>query len=492
MQTLSSQPHLTPGPRAAAAVFLAGVCAFLQLYCTQPLLPLFTSIFHVTKASAGLTVSAATIAVAISAPFFGALTERLARRRVILASILGMAIPTLLAATATSLAQLIVWRFLQGVMVPGIVAVLVTYIGEEWPPHRVPFIMSLYVSGTALGGFLGRLTAGLLADWFSWRASFLALGLASFAGAAAVAAWLPHGRPRPVSASVGTGGSDPLVKGTGFSPYKQNPETARALAPEGTRVHQVRALFRLPRLVATFAVGFNVLFSLVAVFTWITFHLAAPPFSLSTAALSSLFFVYLVGLLVTPVAGYLITRTGLRTGIAAAMLLSMLGVVLTLAPSLPIVILGLALVCSGVFIAQTASQSFLRIATPPESRVTGAGIYMSFYYLGGTAGGVVPSIFWSIGKWPACVAFILCAQSIALAIALFQLARSQTHPIHPGIDVIGPKFGLLHPHHHKPAPQPAPGESNRLGKLIFGTLSFLSCPVHHGACPTGNPSQYMT
>jgi predicted MFS family arabinose efflux permease len=189
-------------------------------------------------------------------------------------------------------------------------------------------------------------------------------------------------------------------------------------SPLPTFALQLRTLFRLPRLVATFAVGFNVLFSLVAVFTWITFHLAAPPFSLSTAALSSLFFVYLVGLLVTPAAGYLITRTGLRSGIAAAMLLSMLGVVLTLAPSLPVIILGLALMSSGVFIAQTASQSFLRIATPPESRVTGAGLYMSCYYLGGTAAGVVPAIFWSIGKWPACVAFILVTQSVALAIAL--------------------------------------------------------------------------
>jgi MFS family permease len=380
------------------------------------LLPLFTRIFHVTKASAGLTVSAATIAVAIAAPFFGALTERLPRRRVILASILGMAIPTLLAATSQSLTQLIIWRFLQGIMVPGIVAVLVTYIGEEWPPHRIPFIMSLYVSGTALGGFLGRLTAGLLTDWFSWRVSFLALGLVSFAGAAAVAAWLPHGRPRP---NLRVPQVSPLRPGSQESSYPRIPFLV-----------QVRALFRLPRLVATFAVGFNVLFSLVAVFTWITFHLAAPPFSLSTAALSSLFFVYLVGLLVTPVAGYIITRTGLRAGIAAAMLLSMLGVLLTLAPSLIVILLGLAMVCSGVFIAQTASQSFLRIATPPQSRVTGAGLYMSCYYFGGTAGGVVPAIFWSIGRWPACVAFILCAQSLALTIALigWRTRPSQPNP----------------------------------------------------------------
>jgi len=424
LQPSSTQPHPAPGRRAAAAVFLAGVCAFLQLYCTQPLLPLFTRLFHVTKASAGLTVSAATIAVALSAPFFGALTERLARRRVILASILGMAIPTLLAATSQSLTQLIVWRFLQGVMVPGIVAVLVTYIGEEWPPNRVPFIISLYVSGTALGGFLGRLTAGFLTDWFSWRVSFIALGLASFAGAAAVAAWLPHGRPRPnsrVPQSLRVPHVSLLRHGSPESASTISNFAHQLRGPRGqvlVRGVEIRALFRLPRLVGTFAVGFNVLFSLVAVFTWITFHLAAPPFSLSTAALSSLFFVYLVGLFVTPAAGYLITRTGLRAGIAAGMLLSMLGVLLTLAPSLIVILLGLACVSSGVFVAQTASQSFLRIATPPESRVTGAGLYMSFYYFGGTAAGVVPAIFWHIGKWPACVAFIVCIQSLALAIAL--------------------------------------------------------------------------
>ncbi len=374
------------------AVTLCGVCAFLQLYCTQPLLPLLTRLFHASKTGAGMTVSAATLGVALSAPVFGALTERLARKRVIVASIVGIAIPTLLAATSTSLAQLIFWRFLQGIMVPGIVAVVITYIGEEWSPDRVALIMSFYVSGTALGGFIGRISAGILADWFSWRVSFLALGAASLAGAAAVAAWLPHGRRRPAPPA------GPATQLTFF--------------------YQVQGLFRSRRLVATFAVGFNVLFSLVGVFTWITFHLSAAPFLLSTTALSSLFFVYLIGLIVTPAAGFLITRVGLRAGIAGAISCSMAGVLLILAPSLLVVILGLTLLSSGVFIAQTASQSHLRVAAPPGARVTAAGLYLTCYYLGGTAAGVVPGAFWAIGKWPACVAFIVVMQAAALAIAL--------------------------------------------------------------------------
>jgi predicted MFS family arabinose efflux permease len=392
MEPDAQQDHPLPSRLAVAAVALCGVCAFLELYSTQPLLPLLTRLFHASKTGVSMTVSAATLGAALSAPIFGSLVERLPRKRVIVACLAGIALPTLLAATSTSLAQLIFWRFLQGIVVPGIVAVVVTYIGEEWPPNRVALVMSLYVSGTALGGFLGRVSAGMLADWFSWRVSFLVVGIAALAGAGAVAAWLPHGRRRP-----------------------RLPATS---SPRLSFFLQLRSLFRIRRLVATFAVGGNILFSLVAVFTWITFHLSAPPFRLSTAALSSLFFVYLIGLVITPAAGYIITHIGLRKGIGGAIVCSMIGVLLTLAPSLPVVILGLTLVCTGAFISQTASQSHLRVAAPPEARVTAAGIYITCYYIGGTAAGVVPGIFWAMGKWPACVAFILAMQAISLTIAL--------------------------------------------------------------------------
>jgi YNFM family putative membrane transporter len=388
---IQPEPHPEPGKKAAAAVALCGVCAFLEVYCTQPLLPLLARLFHVSKTGVGMTVSATTLGVAISAPFFGALTERLARKRVIVFSILGVSIPTLLAATSTSLPQLIFWRFLQGIMVPGIIAVVVTYIGEEWPPERIALIMSFYVSGTALGGFMGRISAGVLADHFNWRVSFVVLGVASLAGAALISSWLPHGRRR---------GTDQGVPR--HQPF----------------LSQVHDLFKNRRLLATFAVGFNVLFSLVGVFTWITFYLSAAPFSLSITAVSSLFFVYLIGLVVTPAAGLLITRVGLRAGISGAILCSIAGVALTLVHSLTVVVVGLAALSSGVFIAQTASQSHLRVAAPPGARVTAAGMYFTCYYLGGTAAGVVPGAFWALGKWPACVGFIIFMQLIALAVAL--------------------------------------------------------------------------
>jgi predicted MFS family arabinose efflux permease len=372
---------------SVVAVSLCGVFAFIDLYATQPLLPLLADLFHASKAAVGLTVSASTMGVALSAPFWGAFTERLSRRKVIVWSIAALVVPTLLAATSPTLQMLVFWRFVQGLIMPGIFAIAIAYIGEEWPPESVAPVMSVYVSSTALGGFIGRIISGLAADRLGWNWGFVILGLMTLAGSCVVARLLPHEtHPRPV---------------------ETEPDFAALLRH-----------LRNPRLLATFAIGFNVLFSLVGIFTYITFYLAASPFRLSTEKLSYLFVVYLIGLVVTPAAGYLIGRVGLRAGVAAAIAVSLLGVLLTLSHSLAVVIGGLALLCTGVFISQASATSYLPEAAPVGGRVSAAGLYMSFYYLGGTVAGVVPSYLWAIGKWPACVAFIAMLQIVALGIAL--------------------------------------------------------------------------
>jgi MFS transporter, YNFM family, putative membrane transport protein len=385
-------------PRAIAAVMLCGVFAFLTLYCTQPLLPMLTLVFHASKAAVGLTVSASTLGVALAAPIFGALTERMSRKRVIVMSAVAVAVPTLLAATSPGLHALIFWRFLQGLALPGIFATVITYVGEEWERHSVALVMSLYVSGTALGGFLGRLLTGLVADKLNWRWSFVLLGGLTLLGAALIARWLPHGRKRPRFEHEGA-----AEEATGF----------RA-------VWIALRHLKNPRLLATFGVGFGTLFTLVATFTYSTFYLAEAPFFLSTLALSYLFAIYLVGLVVTPFGGFLVTRIGMRRGIASAIALCAAGEALTLSHTLWVVVLpGLGLVCTGVFIAQSTSTSFLRMAAPAGGRVSAAGLYLSSYYIGGTIAGVAPSYMWSLGRWPACVSLVEAVLLGMFLLALF-------------------------------------------------------------------------
>ncbi|HUY80145.1 MAG TPA: MFS transporter [Acidobacteriaceae bacterium] len=378
--------------RGVAAVCICGIFAFLNLYVTQPLLPLLEHLFHASKSAVGLTVSASTLGVALSAPILGALAEQMSRKRVIVTCTLALAVPTLLAATSPGLHAMVFWRLLQGLILPGIFAITITYIGEEWNHHAVPIVMSIYVSGTAFGGFLGRMIAGVAAERLNWRWSFVLLGALTLLGAILIARWLPEEK----------------------RPIPRGPETSLTAKLGAMLQH-----FRNPQLVATFAVGFGMLFALVGTFTYITFYLADAPFHLSTEALSYLFAIYLVGLIVTPAGGYLVTRIGMRAGIALAIGACLAGALLTLSHLLWVVVLaGLGLVCTGVFIAQATANSFLRIAAPAGGRASAAGLYICCYYIGGTAGGVIPAYVWSLGKWPACVALIACELAVTLVIAL--------------------------------------------------------------------------
>ena len=137
----------------------------------------------------------------------------------------------------------------------------------------------------------------------------------------------------------------------------------------------MKHLFRNRRLIATCGVGFCVLFTQVAMFTYVTFHLAAPPYSLSTVALGWLFVVYLVGAVVTPFAGHWIDIYGHRAGIASAMAIGGAGALLTLVPSLPAIVVGLALCATGVFIAQATTSSYIGAVTTQRSRARGRAVF---------------------------------------------------------------------------------------------------------------------
>jgi MFS transporter, YNFM family, putative membrane transport protein len=369
-------------------VVLAGASAFLNLYATQPLLPLFARIFHATPFQVGLTITAPTVAVAIFAPMVGRLADTIGLRRVIVGSAFLLAVASALAATAATLTQLIIWRFVQGVVTPGVFASTVAYIHEMWPAERTGRATAGYMSGTIVGGFFGRASSGLIASAFDWHVAFAFLALCAFAIAIVLWRRLPDERAR---------------------------DSTGSLRP----VHgpAVSALFRNRRLVATWAIGFCVLFTNVAMFTYVTFHLAAPPYNLSSAALGWLFLVYLVGAVVTPVSGRWIDKYGHRLGLTIAMAVGATGALLTLVPALWAIVAGLALSSTGVFIAQTSTSSYIGAVTATD-RGLAVGLYSTFYYAGGSAGGAAPAVVWNAAGWAGCVALVVAIQIAGALIAL--------------------------------------------------------------------------
>ena len=342
--------------------------------------------FGASAFAVSLTITAPTVAVAITAPIIGRLADQFGLRRMIVLSATAWTIATALAATSTTLEQLIFWRFMQGVATPGIFASTVAYVHEVWPASHAGRATAAYMSGTIVGGFIGRAVAGLVAAQGNWAAAFVWLGVLNAMVAIALWKWLPSENTKP-----------------------------RAI--ENTKKNSVRELFHNPHLVATFGVGFCVLFTQVAMFSYVTFHLAAPPFNLSTVALGWLFVVYLVGAVVTPLGGRWIDVHGHRVGIGSAMAFGGGGALLTLVPWVPAIVVGLALTATGVFIAQATTSSHIGAVTSKD-RALAVGMYSTFYYAGGTAGSALPAVMWARGGWPACVALVVVVQGIGTAIAM--------------------------------------------------------------------------
>lgn len=373
-------------PVALVALFIAGFTTFVDLYVTQPLLPEFRQIFRASELWVSLTITAPILAVALVAPLLGLLADSIGRKRVIVAALFGLVIPTALASTSANLGQFVMWRFLQGFFIPGIITVAIAYISEESPSQSAGSTMAIYVTGTVVGGFAGRFITGMGVAYWGWRADFLVLGVITLAGALATWRLLPRST-RFVRRQDGGLSLKPLL------------------------LH-----LRNTQLLATYAVGFNVLFCLVGAFTYVNFYLADKPFHLGPASLGLIFAVYLIGAVITPIAGRILDRIGYRRGLIGATGMVAGGMLLTLVHSVPMIIAGLTLASTGAFICQSAASSNVGRAAK-EARSSAAGLYVALYYLGGCAGSVFPGFFWEQTGWPGCVVIIVCVQVITAMLA---------------------------------------------------------------------------
>jgi predicted MFS family arabinose efflux permease len=358
------------------AVGLAGFVSFLNLYSPQAILPLLGQEFAAGAAEISAIMTAGTLSVALIAPFTGTVADVLGRKRVIVIAMAIAVIPTALQALAPTLTSLIVWKFLQGLALPPVFAVTIAYIGEEWPRREAAAAAGIYTAGASLGGLCARFVTGVLADLFGWRAAFLALAAVTLISAAAVAWMLPR--------------ETKFLRSEGFA----------------ASARQMLAHFRNPQLVATYAVGFGTLFNFIATFTFVSFHLAAPPYGLSASAIGAIFLVYLVGTVLTPSVGWAIGKFGRRTCMMAIIAVWMAGILLTLATPLVAIIAGVA-VCAGTgLLTQAISTGYVAVSAE-RGASSAVGLYVSAFYIGGSAGAALGAIGWVAGGWPACVALVL-------------------------------------------------------------------------------------
>jgi YNFM family putative membrane transporter len=381
--------------RRRLAVATAGFCAFVNLYSPQALLPQLSREFGVGVLEISNVMTAGAAAIALTAPFTGAVADVLGRKRVIAVAMILSVVPTLLMAFVPNVPAMVVCRFVQGLLLPPVTAVTVAYIGDEWPRSQVAGVTGFYISGSAIGGFAGRFIPGIVADLAGWRAAFFTVAMVTLTAALIVTIMLPREKR--------------FVRSEGLA----------------TSLRQMVRHLHNPKLLATYAVGFGVLFNFISTFTYVSFHLSAPPYNFSSTVLGSMFVTYLIGSMVVPFVGRPIARFGRRRFILGVIAVWIGGAMLMLAQPAAVIIAGLTLCATCGMLCQTVSTGYVAL-TAQEGRSSAVGLYVTTFYIGGTIGAFLPGIVYERAGWDACVALIVAMQLIMAAIVALAWERSTT------------------------------------------------------------------
>ncbi|HTT71949.1 MAG TPA: MFS transporter [Anaeromyxobacteraceae bacterium] len=380
---MPTPPARAPRPRLeVAALYVATVACYADMYLTQPVLPLLAREFGLTPAEAGLSISAVVVAIALASSFYGPLSDALGRKRVMVASALALVLPTAACAGARSFEALCVLRAVQGALIPGVTAVSIAYAGDRFERGRLPLVVSGIIAASVAGGLLGRVLGGLTASVAGWRVGFVLFGGVSLLAAA--------------------------LLGLGLAPSRRGAALGWAEAYAGMMRHLADR-----RLLGAFIIGATLFFGWCGIFTYLPFHLGEAPYRLGTAEVSAVYLVYLAGILVAPLAGRLSARVSARAVMGLGLSVAAAGMATTLFHPLPLVAAGLVVLCLGMFTAQAVAPAFVN--TSARAAKGGASaLYLTFYYVGGTLGSFLPGLAWQAWRWPGVVA--VCAGSLAVAL----------------------------------------------------------------------------
>jgi YNFM family putative membrane transporter len=394
--------HTSSGPHSAAAdapnarldarrlrslivISFSASVAFTAMYSTQPILPQISQEFHVSPAEAGLTLLAVTFALAVASLGAGRMADAIGTRRMMLICGILLSVFSVAAPLAPTFASLVALRVAQGLAVPGITIAGLAYLHNELPPAWRGRVSGFYIAANTLGGLLGRLMVGLTIETLGWRG-----------GLALVAGWVVLGT---------------LTLALALAPSsRRRPETtpqppARSARPPSLAVI-IRKLWWAP------LIGGTIFLPFLTVFSYAPYLLEGPPFHLSPTRTSLIYLVYLLGAVASPIAGNISDRVGRRPTIQVSLAIAFVGLACTLVDMLPLILLGLALVCIGSLMAHVVANASVSDAANPlgaQARATALALYTLGFYIGGGIGSFVPGLALVTFGWNGVIALCVVA-----------------------------------------------------------------------------------
>ncbi|EFB73600.1 transporter, major facilitator family protein [Providencia rustigianii DSM 4541] len=372
--------------RVTLSFFTVGFATFALLYFVQPILPMLSSDFNVSPATASLSLSLSTGLMALGLLVTGPISDAIGRKNVMVISLTCAAIFTLMSSVMQSWQGILIARALVGLSLSGVAAVAMTYLSEEIHPSYVALSMGLYISGNSIGGMSGRLMTGVVADYYSWRVAVVILG--TLALIAAIGFW----RLLPPSQHF----------------------RATSLKPRNLWVN-LHLHLRDKGLPWLFIEGFVLMGAFVTMYNYIGYRLLEPPYNFSQSVVGFLSIIYLTGTYSATKTGSLTQKYGYGRVLIAAIGMMLIGVVLTLHPNIWIILTGMTVLTAGFFAGHSVASSWVG-RRAKRARGQASSLYLFSYYAGSSIAGTLGGVFWSFYGWNGVALFISVILLLGVAI----------------------------------------------------------------------------
>src|SRR3954463_8025434 len=156
---IGAHEHALHSGKRFAVIATIAFLTLVDLLATQAILPVLAKAYSVTPASMGLAVNASTLGMAVAGLGVALVGSRIGRRAGIVASLILLAAPTALLASAHSLTEFALLRIAQGLCMSTAFTLTLAYLGEACSGAEAAGAFAAYIAGNVASNLIGRMVA---------------------------------------------------------------------------------------------------------------------------------------------------------------------------------------------------------------------------------------------------------------------------------------------------------------------------------------------
>ncbi len=334
------------------------------MYATQPLQPLLAVEFNIDVVKASSFTAVILFTLAIAPIVYGFILEKFPAKKMLEISIIILFITNIFLGFSNNYEVFLTIRIIEGLVIPAILTSVMSILANL-DKKNIKFNMSVYVASTVFGGIVGRILAGFIATNFGWRWVFFILSFELL-----IALYLVF--------KITYEGETTLIKAS---------------------IKDVLEILNDRRFIIVYFLMFSMFFVFGGLLNILPFRIKALNPNATELQIGLMYLGYSTGIVVSLMSSKIVKlfKGEFNTILIATSFYAIVMISFT-STNITFVFFMLFFLCIGMFTIHTISSGLVNTFKEDKKSLT-SGMYLTFYYIGGAIGSIVPAIIYKNYGW---------------------------------------------------------------------------------------------